>query len=65
MVLKILPVFDYKKRFSKERESVYTWNVPAEHVYYLDKTLERTSSFEPDQRLVVSLLSYCHMLIGR
>jgi len=50
-------MFDYKRRFSKERESVYTvWNVLAEqHVYYFDKTLEKTSSFEPDQRPVVLL----------
>jgi len=36
---------------------VYTvWNVPAEqHVYYFDKTLEGTSSFEPDKRSVVLL----------
>jgi len=64
--LKILPVFDctceclilYKRRFSKERESVYAiWNVPAgQHVYYFDETLEGTSSFEPDKRSVVLLL---------
>jgi len=29
--------------------------LPNEHVYYFDETLGRTSSFEPDQRLVVLL----------
>jgi len=54
---KILPMFDCKRRVSKERESVYTiWNacLPERYVYNFDRTLERTASFEPDKRSVVA-----------
>jgi len=48
-MLKILPVFDYKRRFSKERESVYTVCLP--------NNMFIIWSFEPDKQCCLAVTS--------